>query len=221
MLKDEVIERALKYISETKDSKYKIAKYTGLSESAIGRYANKTSRPTLVNAKLLIQYFENNSDSTFEANPVSDIQFINIPFVPVHAQAGYGKGYGDLEYIERLPTIPVIVDKNYNGKYRVFEVDGDSMDDGSRSAIYDGDKILCREVKPDLWRNKLHYRDWYFVIAMRDNGVLIKQIVNHDVDTGNIVCHSLNPLFDDFEVNLNDVAELYNVIKIVDRNTRL
>lgn len=156
-----------------------------------------------------------------DALAISEVNFINVPLVPVSAQAGYPNGYGDVEYIESLPTIPVIVDKNYHGSYRVFEVNGDSMDDGSRSAIYDKDKILCREVKRELWKSKLHIRDWFFVIVHRTDGVSVKQIVEHNTETCDILCHSLNPLFNDFKLNLNDVVELYNVIKIVDRNTRI
>lgn len=156
-----------------------------------------------------------------DARQLTDADFINIPLVPVSAQAGYPSGYSDKEYIESLPTIPVIVDKNYHGQYRVFEVNGDSMDDGSRNAIYDKDKILCREVKRELWCNRLHIRDWFFVIVHRYDGVIVKQIIEHNTDKGSIVCHSLNPLFEDFVIDLNDVMELYNVIKIVDRSARI
>lgn len=153
--------------------------------------------------------------------PVLDAQYTDVVYVPIHAQAGYGRGYGDIEYIESLPTVPVIVDKNYNGNYRVFEVDGDSMDDGSRNAVYDGDKILCRDVRSDLWLSKLHINSWFFVIVMKNDGILIKKIIDHNVENGKIICHSLNPLFSDFEVDLRDVAELYNAIKIIERSIRL
>jgi transcriptional regulator with XRE-family HTH domain len=155
------------------------------------------------------------------AKAVSNLEFLQIPFVPIHAQGGYTKGYGDVEYIESLPTIPVIVDKNYRGKYRVFEVEGDSMDDGTRGAICDGDKILGREVKRELWTSKLHIKDWYFVLCMKNDGITVKQIISHEVENGKVICHPLNQIFENFEVNLEDVAELYNVIKIVDRNTRI
>ena len=158
------------------------------------------------------------------AKAITNLEFLQIPFVPVHAQAGYGRGYGDQEYIESLPTIPVIVDKNYRGKYMLFETEGDSMDDGSRNALYSGDKILGREVKRELWRSKLHIKDWFFVICMKNDGISVKQITSHNVEDGKIICHSLNYdkiSYPDFEVNLDDVAELYNVIKIVDRNTRI
>ena len=154
------------------------------------------------------------------ARPVDDSSYMNVPVIHIKAQCGYLAGYGDTEYIDTLPTMPVIVDKTYHGKYRIFEAEGDSMDDNSRLAICDGDKVLAREVRRDLWLPKLHINDWYFVIVHRTNGISIKQITAQD-DKGNITCHSLNELFNDYTVNLDDVVEIYNVIKVVERNMRL
>jgi transcriptional regulator with XRE-family HTH domain len=156
-----------------------------------------------------------------DAKILDDVHFMYVPFIPIYARAGYMTGYGDPEYIDELSTIPVLTDRTYKGKYRRFEVEGDSMDDGTRKAICDGDKILCREVKRDLWRDKLHIRDWYFVLVSRYEGITIKQITDHNVETGDVICHPLNSIFEDFSVNLDDVSELYNVIKIIDRNTRI
>ena len=154
------------------------------------------------------------------ARPVDDLSYMNVPVIHIKAQCGYLAGYGDTEYIDTLPTMPVIVDKTYHGKYRIFEAEGDSMDDNSRLAICDGDKVLAREVRRDLWLPKLHINDWYFVIVHRTKGISIKQITAQD-DKGNIACHSLNELFNDYTVNLDDVVEIYNVIKVVERNMRL
>ena len=154
------------------------------------------------------------------ARPVDDLSYMNVPVIHIKAQCGYLAGYGDTEYIDTLPTMPVIVDKTYHGKYRIFEAEGDSMDDNSRLAICDGDKVLAREVRRDLWLPKLHINDWYIVIVHCTNGISIKQITAQD-DKGNITCHSLNELFNDYTVNLDDVVEIYNVIKVVERNMRL
>ena len=145
--------------------------------------------------------------------------FVNIPLITVRAKAGYLTGFGDMEYIEMLPTFPVIVDRTYKGKYRCFEVEGDSMDDGTRNAICDRDIILGRDIKRDLWKSKLHIKDWDFIIVHMD-GITVKRIIEHDTDNGVIKCHSTNPLYDDFILNLDQIIELYNVIKIVDRNAR-
>lgn len=145
--------------------------------------------------------------------------FMNVPLVPVRGKAGYLTGYGDMEFIESLPTIPVIVDRAYKGKYMCFEVDGDSMDDRSADALFDKDVVLGRDIKRELWTSKLHIKDWDFIIVHQD-GITIKRITEHDPETGIIKCHSINPIYDDFELNLNQVYELYNLIKIVDRNRR-
>ena len=224
-----VKERLIQFLSYKKIGQKKFAETCGLSAGYVNAI-RKSIQPDKI-SKIAMQFPELNTGwlltgngemlNSSEIKPVSNVEFLNIPFLPIHAQGGYGRGYGDHEYIESLPTYPVIVDKNYKGKYRVFEVDGDSMDDGTRNAIYNGDKILCREVKRELWTSKLHYKDWYFVICMKNDGITIKQITAHDVEKAIIRCHPLNPIFDDFEVDLNEVAELYNVIKIVERSARL
>ena len=154
------------------------------------------------------------------AHVVENLNYMNVPVIHIKARCGYLAGYGDAEYIDSLPTMPVIVDKTYHGKYMIFEAEGDSMDDGTRSSICDGDKLLCREVRRDLWLPKLHINDWYFVIVHRTDGIAIKQITNQD-EYGNITCHSLNDMFNDYIVNLDDVLEIYNVIKVVERSMRL
>jgi phage repressor protein C with HTH and peptisase S24 domain len=216
-LKDNIRRNTLRKISDA----YPELNITWLLTGEGEMLKNKTNitEEQLLDKKAL--HLKEKAERKISVKPLDDIRYMNVPFVPVHAQAGYMAEYGDQEYIDELPTIPIIVDKNYKGKYRVFEVEGDSMDDGSRNALYDGDKILCRDVKQELWTNKLHIRDWYFVIVSKTDGVIVKQIIEHDVDTGNIICHSLNPIFGDRKINLNDVSELYSVIKIVDRSARI
>lgn len=158
---------------------------------------------------------------TSNAHPVSNIGFMDVPLIHVRAQCGYLNGYGDEEYVESLPTLPVIIDKTYRGKYRLFEAEGDSMDDGSRDSICDGDIVLGREVQHHLWTSKLHINDWYFIIVHRYEGISIKKIIDHDVEHGIITCHPLNDMFKDYTVYLDEVSELYNLIKIVDRSARL
>lgn len=150
-----------------------------------------------------------------------DPSFIEVPLIPIKAQAGYLNGFDDTSFINELPTVHVIADRTFHGKYRCFEVSGDSMDDGSRMSIWDGDVILCREVKRDLWKYKLHIDKWFFVIN-HVSGLLIKQIVAHDVENCTITCHSLNSVYGpDFVLKLDEVRELYNVIKITERNLHI
>lgn len=217
---------------------YRIGKDTSISKQSILGYLDKGVKPNQnvsielasylgVNVEWLItgngQMYGNNNTYQ-EAEQISDINYMNVPLIHIPAHAGYKRGFGDEQYIENLPTIPVIVDRAYKGKYRVFEINGDSMDDGTVRSIAHGDKVLGREVKKEYWKTKLHYTKYHFVIVSISDGLLFKQIISHDVENLIITCHSLNPdksSYPDFEMSLTDVAELYNIIKIVDRNIKL
>lgn len=195
----------------------------GIGKSVIDKITDKLPQinPTwLLTGEGDMEVGKSPSSIQSNAHAVEDLNYMNVPVVHIKARCGYLAGYADEGYIDSLPTMPVIVDKTYHGRYMIFEAEGDSMDDGTRNSICDGDKLLCREVRRDLWLPKLHINDWYFVIVHRTEGIAIKQITAQD-ENGNITCHSLNDLFNDYTVNLDDVAEIYNVIKVVERSMRL
>lgn len=137
-----------------------------------------------------------------------------VPLVNQYAHAGYMAGYADAVYVESLPKIPWVVDHEYKGKYISFEIRGDSMDDGLKHSYEQGDVVLCREIYPEYWKCKLHIRTWdAFVIVHKTDGIVVKQIINHDVENGIITCHSFNPIYEDFQIDLREVAQLFNVVK--------
>ena len=145
--------------------------------------------------------------------------FIKVPFISIRGKDTYIKCYGNVDYIESLDTIPVNIDRSFKGKFRCFEVDGDSMDDGTQKAICDKDIVLGREIKRELWSNQLRISDWDFIMVYND-GITIKRILEFNMATGIFKCHSLNSLYEDAEYHFDGVIELYNLIKIVDRSTR-
>ena len=78
------------------------------------------------------------------------------------------------------------------------------MNDGTEDSYLEGDRLLCREIKRELWiDSKLHIRKWDFVIVHKE-GVLIKRIVEHNVENGTITVHSLNPIYPDKIINLSE-----------------
>ncbi len=116
---------------------------------------------------------------------VGDKNIMYVPMVNQYAYAGYMRGYTDAEYIDSLPKMPWIADREYKGDYFTFEVRGDSMDDGSRDSYMEGDLLLCREISRDHWvQSKLHIKKWDFVIVHKTDGILVKRIVEHNVDRG-------------------------------------
>lgn len=149
-----------------------------------------------------------------EASPIDEPIILRVPLVSQYAQAGYLAGYADASYMDSLPTIPYIVDHEALGHYVAFEVKGDSMNDGTEDSILEGDRLLCREIQPHLWvSSKLHFRKWDFVIVHTE-GILVKRIIDHDVDNHTITIHSLNSMYPDKVINLADVKQIFNVIEL-------
>lgn len=138
---------------------------------------------------------------------------IFAPLVHQHAYAGYLSGYSDEDYMESLPKVPFIIDKEPKGNYVCFEVRGHSMDDGTSRGYEEGDQLLCRELSPDLWKNTLHHKQWDFIIVHRTDGVLFKEVIKHDTVTQEITIHSLNPEYSDDTILLSDVTQLFSVVK--------
>lgn len=132
-----------------------------------------------------------------------------IPLVPQMAYAGYLCGFEDEQYIQSLPTIPFLKEEKEN--YIAFEVNGDSMDDGSSRAYQDGDIVICKEIPTLVVKDgHLSFDKKEFVIV-HSGGILIKQITQIDEKTGNMVLHSFNPAYNDLDVNLTDVRKIFSV----------
>ncbi len=143
-----------------------------------------------------------------------------VPILTIQAQAGYLKGHADLNYLTKLETmlLPMECEK---GSYVVIEVSGDSMDDGSSRAILDGDKLLVKEVEKDIWAfQNLQRRNYLYAIATASEGLIIKEIVHHDTHKGLVTCHSLNSLFKDFTLSVDDIYRVFTISKIIERKVR-
>lgn len=152
--------------------------------------------------------------NTNEAVPLNQNFIINVPLVNQYAQAGYICGFQDAAYIATLPTIPFIIDHEAKGNYVAFEVRGDSMNDGTEESYLEGDRLLCREIAPYLWaESKLHIRKWDFVIV-HEGGILVKRIIDHDVENHTITIHSLNDMYPDRVIDLAEVKQIFNVIEL-------
>lgn len=152
--------------------------------------------------------------NTNEAVPLNQNFIINVPLVNQYAQAGYICGFQDAAYIATLPTIPFIIDHEAKGNYVAFEVRGDSMNDGTEESYLEGDRLLCREIAPYLWaESKLHIRKWDFVIVHK-GGILVKRIIDHNVENHTITIHSLNDMYPDRVIDLAEVKQIFNVIEL-------
>ena len=158
---------------------------------------------------------KNKNDGLFFVDE-KGVMRMSVPHVPFAARAEFANLAEDLEpHLESWEREVYVVDKKVNGKYLSFDVKGDSMDNGMKECLQDGDKVMVRELERDFWRD-LHIDDHKYWVLVFGSSVLIKQIVSEDKDSGEIVCHSLNPSpeYHDFTLNLDDVRLLYYVVKV-------
>ena len=153
-------------------------------------------------------YKEGESASVFTPSRLA-----GIPLVSQYAYAGYLSGYADQEYIESLPVIDFTPDREMTGNWLAFEVKGDSMDDGSKESYVDGEIVICREVEPDYWRDSRLFINKRDFVIVHEDGILIKRIIEHDVEKHLITIHSLNPMYRDRVINLAEVRQIFSVVE--------
>ncbi|MFZ2905295.1 MAG: helix-turn-helix transcriptional regulator [Cyclobacteriaceae bacterium] len=151
---------------------------------------------------------------------VTDIEEVKVPLVEYRAYAGYLRGYADQEYMESLPTITVEREMVRGGHYVCFTLMGDSMDDGTWRALLDRDKVLGKELQRHHWQNKIHLNSYPFIIVHKSEGIVCKDITAHDIEKGIITVHSRNPIYDDYQMNLNDVLQIFFVVQLVGRGMK-
>ncbi len=129
----------------------------------------------------------------------------NIELVNEKAKAGYATGYADPEYIGSLPVfnLPFLSE---NRKYRTFRLTGDSM-----LPIPDGS-----------WVTGEYLQDWTgivsgkaYIILTLDEGIVFKIVENNIRKDGKLVLYSLNPLYDPYEVHINEVKEIWKFVHYI------
>jgi transcriptional regulator with XRE-family HTH domain len=129
----------------------------------------------------------------------------NIELVAEKAKAGYTTGYADPEYIGELPVfrLPFLSDKR---KYRTFQLKGDSM-----LPIPEGSWVTGEFVQDwlDITSGKA-----YIVFTMND-GIVFKIVENNLGKTGKLVLYSLNPVYEPYEVHVNEVKEIWKFVNYI------
>ena len=158
-------------------------------------------------------------NGTKEVSPVAEQNYMMVEYVDLSASAGMLGGDFSADVIDKLPdTHKRLVPREYReGSYLVVRVNGDSMDDGTKRSLSDGDEILIR-----LWTDPIEtlpIRSKLFVLTTR-SGHIVKQITKIDHNKKVITCHSFNPLYPDQVVDFNELIQIFTVEKIVNSKIR-
>jgi transcriptional regulator with XRE-family HTH domain len=131
----------------------------------------------------------------------------NIELVTEKAKAGYVTGYADPEYIRELPVfqLPFL---SKSKKYRAFQVKGDSM----------------LPVPEDAWITGEFLQDWHtlvsgkpYIILTLNDGVVFKIAENHIREEGVLRLHSLNTLYEPYDVPVSEIREIWRFVNLISR----
>lgn len=136
---------------------------------------------------------------------VNDDNEENIELVPEKAKAGYTSGFADPEYIKILPTfrLPFLSKQK---KYRSFQISGDSM-----LPIPDGSYVTGEFMQN--WEH-LKSKQAYIILTL-DDGVVFKVIENKLDESGLLKLHSLNPLYEPYEIHISEVKEIWKFVNYI------
>ena len=99
------------------------------------------------------------------------------------------------------------------GNWLAFEVKGDSMDNGSKESYVEGEIVICREVEREYWRDSRLFINKRDFVIVHEEGILIKRITEHNLDTHTITIHSLNPMYPDRTLNLEHVKQIFSIVE--------
>ncbi len=129
----------------------------------------------------------------------------NIELVPEKAKAGYTTGYADPEYIGELPRfrLPFLSEKR---KYRTFQLKGDSM-----LPIPEGSWVTGEFVQN--WREIISGKA--YVIFTINDGIVFKVVENNIKTDGKLILYSLNPIYEPYEVHINEVKEVWKFVNYI------
>jgi len=129
----------------------------------------------------------------------------NIELVEEKAKAGYTTGFADPDYIRILPAfhLPFL---SRNKKYRTFQISGDSMlpipDASYVTGEYVTDWSFIRNFQP-------------YIILTREEGVVFKIVENRIKEKGMLILHSLNTLYEPYELSINEVREVWRFVHYI------
>ncbi len=139
------------------------------------------------------------------ATTVNDDNEENIELVHEKAKAGYRSGFADPEYIKILPTfqLPFLSKQK---KYRTFQISGDSM-------IPIPDKSFVTGEYVQDW-SLIKSKQAYIILTL-DDGVVFKIIENRIETDNTLKLHSLNPLYDSFELHVSEIKEMWKFVNFI------
>jgi transcriptional regulator with XRE-family HTH domain len=211
---------ALRKSQDNGISQDEMAKRLGLSKSTYGSYESGRTEPKLADLLKMADLFKVTTDQLLGgdvtiytpiaskdnlrvlATTVNSQNEDNIEYVPIKAVAGYVEGYGDVDFIEKLPVFNVpFLQKDK--KYRLFPIEGDSM-----LPLKEGSLVFAEYVED--WTNVKS--GTVCIIVTKDEGIVLKKVFNYLTEKNLLVLKSTNERFAPYPVMGKDINELWKFV---------
>lgn len=188
------------------DALLAFSKYYGISVDTLLKVdLSKLSQSELAQLERGYDVFISGSKIRILTTTVDNNNNENIEVVNQKASAGYRVGFSDPEYIRILPTfqMPFL---SKDRKYRTFQISGDSM-----LPIPDGSWVTGEFVQNwNLIRDGVPY-----IILTLDDGIMFKVVTNHLKLDAKLTLHSLNPLYEPYDIEIRDVREVWKFVHYI------
>jgi transcriptional regulator with XRE-family HTH domain len=210
--------RFLRSKMSEKTSQEKLAELINIKKPTLGSYESGRAEPKYADLIEMAEFFKVEVDELLKedlskrlpgmankpklrilATTVDSNNEENIEMVPVKALAGYTASYDDVEFIQELPTFQVPFlprDK----KYRVFPIKGESM-----LPLQPGSLVFAEYVE-----------DWtaikdgtICIVVTREDGVVLKQVINHLADRKVLILNSTNKTYDPYPILGSEIQEIW------------
>lgn len=131
-----------------------------------------------------------------------------IVYVPISAQAGYSKRYKEPIYLNTLETAYLPGTRYRGEKYRIFEVDGDSM----TPTLKDGQKVIAALVDKDDWQSCPNY---YMYVLVSEDMMSIKRIFRKSSEQWVLISDN-EDFYEQFGFEVKHLKELWIVKEKLD-----
>lgn len=188
------------------DALLSFSKYYGISVDTLLKVdLSKLSQSELAQLERGYDVFISGSKIRILTTTVDNNNNENIEVVNQKASAGYRVGFADPEYIKILPTfqMPFL---SRDRKYRTFQISGDSM-----LPIPDGSWVTGEFVQNwNLIRDGIPY-----IVLTLDDGIMFKLVTNHLKQDARLTLHSLNPLYEPYDIEIRDVREVWKFVHYI------
>jgi len=198
-----------------------LAERLGVNRSVIGAYEEGRAEPKLSTLVLMSQFFDVSIDElllksmnelskskrfqgdslrvlSISVDRSADKELVTL--VPTKAAAGYALGYGDVDFISKLPSFSLpIKELSQDQTYRAFQIDGDSM-----LPIPSGAYVVASYLED--W--SVAGQNKSYIVVTKDDGIVFKRIQRSN-EKGTFTLISNNTLFEPYSIQWENVEEIW------------